>query len=1434
MSGSIGLVNPQCFTFLPFKGQWKCNICPPPQKSLPLSLALRHESTRDHTLRIRMQDSLEDFLPTPQISGYNPPPDPRAAYAAQLEAAAVAPNRVDQLVSSDPWLGRDGALNLGLASEESREDELPLSSRTAVATNDHRPEPSIHGPALEEDPADQIYDDWSGALSINRPQQDAEESVQCGPRTFDSTGTSINGFQDMHEAASALWDPIDEIEAAALRAEGPADDSVQGLDGEGVRNLITEGPHYMDVHHEPSQQSHWPWKSRKHCTLDVLGASPRSLFSESELDAVRWFANANGVQDLPSVKTVKRSRADVTAVAGSKPRMFTSPMKNMFVMADLATIIQHVSPAIQLGLIRTVSSLDSNLLLPDGGQVLTYGTQEFANPLVVQHLQTVPEDSGEYLGQACQGRRWRHEVDANLACPMARGADGHDYFVNEVAMAAIGRQGGLAPVMVRRWYRKGGTIWASVNPMLLQDGPEPETRSLIVDEREASGIEVPLWAFRLSVVELLDPATQRNKHLPSPARIAGVLYDDEQPLRAWEHPTKNEWRQKAAGARVVGCPLWLYCDDTSGNTSKKWNKHNSILFTLAGLPRSLVHLMFNIHYLATSNLASPLEMMDQVVEQLSTARDSGIRAWDAATEEYVLVVPWILAFLGDNPMSSEFASHVGMQGKCFCRCCHVRGADEKNRAPGVAGEKARLEEFLKAGTARTKANTLTELTEQLQRALSGAPSAIDEMATQSGCKDKYFAYYVARLQDAVSAVRERQKAAPPPAGLSKSDEIKQKLQAVRDSMPQNLFNPALLIPEFDPNQDTPFEALHVVLLGAVKYFWRDAVSRQTAEGKNILKTRLDALDVSGLGIPRLRGHTLVQYAGSLVGRDFRAILQVAPAVLYDLIPAEAYEAWLALCRLAPLIFQPEIHNLSIYLKRLEEAIQDFLAATALWSTQWFNKPKFHLFVHLPFYIRRFGPAILYATEGFESYNFLIRLRSVHSNRHAPSADIGEAFSFLHAVRHLVSGGHVEMENPLTGSSYLRQAGEGVRGLLHSDVFRHLMGMDGILQSAEQVRSDMLALRKDPEMLFAETQTSMPGNFQSHLPAAAPVLQCVSFSLPNDDVVRCGGWVLYRKANSSGLDPSTATAGVSLGCARVVEILTHKGPTRTVSILLAAADVANTAELPYRLPAVKLLVPTKWMLLSPKDIVCTVHVFHNCARHSCKSSKTKSVVQERQETAEKTYEIVHTHPDDVILNLAQLTNAPNLSLFRPGGRYPNLLQVDLIARALDQRAQLSAASELKKLEKARQKAKRDAAKQAKAQKLQPANGPGPSLRIDGGRYASSSKDARSCDDSPRQHRAKRLRLSESQDVVPEGSSAASAHNHDDGRGNVQGYNVGQRGTVAQQTKGGPRGIPTVTATTMHSGQLAIPEDCNHNNTCLLGMPEAAVLQGGSEVLHPRPS
>lgn len=121
--------------------------------------------------------------------------------------------------------------------------------------------------------------------------------------------------------------------------------------------------------------------------------------------------------------------------------------------------------------------------------------------------------------------------------------------------------------------------------------------------------------------------------------------------------------------------------------------------------------------------------------------------------------------------------------------------------------------------------------------------------------------------------------------------------------------------DLNPHADTPVEILHVVILGFIKYFWRDAVKRLGDKQKGIVKRRLSCLDLSGLDpdIKAAQGNTLIQYAGSLVGRDFRLIVQIAIFVLYDLLPAEILAAWAALCQLVPLIFQPEIEHLENHL-----------------------------------------------------------------------------------------------------------------------------------------------------------------------------------------------------------------------------------------------------------------------------------------------------------------------------------------------------------------------------------------------------------------------------------------------------------------------------------------------------------------------------------------
>lgn len=62
----------------------------------------------------------------------------------------------------------------------------------------------------------------------------------------------------------------------------------------------------------------------------------------------------------------------------------------------------------------------------------------------------------------------------------------------------------------------------------------------------------------------------------------------------------NPLETKAEGRRVVMAPVILFCDDTSGNRSKKWNKHESCFLTLPGLPFREQQLEFNVNFLCCS------------------------------------------------------------------------------------------------------------------------------------------------------------------------------------------------------------------------------------------------------------------------------------------------------------------------------------------------------------------------------------------------------------------------------------------------------------------------------------------------------------------------------------------------------------------------------------------------------------------------------------------------------------------------------------------------------------------------------------------------------------------------------------------------------------------------------------------------------------------
>lgn len=68
--------------------------------------------------------------------------------------------------------------------------------------------------------------------------------------------------------------------------------------------------------------------------MDIMGSFPRSLFSENELKATRWFAAKNGTHDLPTVKVVKNHREQILEVAGASTTTYEGELQNFYAAND--------------------------------------------------------------------------------------------------------------------------------------------------------------------------------------------------------------------------------------------------------------------------------------------------------------------------------------------------------------------------------------------------------------------------------------------------------------------------------------------------------------------------------------------------------------------------------------------------------------------------------------------------------------------------------------------------------------------------------------------------------------------------------------------------------------------------------------------------------------------------------------------------------------------------------------------------------------------------------------------------------------------------------------------------------------------------------------------------------------------------------------------
>ncbi|EIM81338.1 uncharacterized protein STEHIDRAFT_66542 [Stereum hirsutum FP-91666 SS1] len=1030
----------------------------------------------------------------------------------------------------------------------------------------------------------------------------------------------------------------------------------------------------------------FPWPDKETCVIDILRHVPRSVFSDKENAIIHWALLSLGVKNVPSEHQMKDVGAFIQKLCGIQSIRHKGSLGHVYYTNDLAAIL----------------------------------AQEMANPNVRPHLTFLPEDAGKHRSQVWQGKHWLRHMDADLLTPMVR-EHSQDFYILEPALAIVGSQSRV--LMPHRWFTRGNEIWARA---WIMDAPSSRPGWVVLEHQD---IELPLSNFVVSFPEFVK--TYEARRLSDPRSILGmfivahirclsdtdrsslgVQLEPETVVQSWNKTDPmlgNPWRKKAHNHRVLALPLWLYCDDTSGNQSKKWNKHNSWLFTLGGLPRRLLHQEYSVHFLSTSNLAPPLEMLEGIEQQISECQSSGIWVWDCVLQESVLIIPsasTVLSILGDNPMQSEMACHIGMNGKMFCRMCTVEGDDideddtndhpshphpnpdgsasegegaatdssaqTNNDIPNQAGQPPnkkrkrrtkgnesmqetvdRVTRFMRTPLPihqRTRAKTLQELRGQLQTAENvGGFTAIKNRRTNTGVKDTHLEFFMTQLTD-ISKSRKIPRS-------EKEGRINTLLASFPDD--DHKLSPVWLLKGVDPHRDTPVEVLHVILLGFVKYFWRDAIARISATDKEMLIARLSSFDTSGLDISPLSGHTLVKYAGSLTGRDFRAIAQAAPFVLHELgLPDEKLRAWAALSVLVSLVWTPEIDDIETYLPLLRSSIDYFLDCTCALTIRWFNKPKFHVVLHLPDHINNLGPAMLYATEGFESFNAVIRSHSIHSNRHAPSRDIARAMAQCSRVRHLLSGGYFlergiddhragrrgskdtltevaesgrspwldQSKVPWSDPSLWRNIGPSPRKLLDIDNFgSRILHLD-------RFNTDF------GSNLYSRNESAV--NTISRLVAATTVRLATWVTAVNGDRGKLGSWVLWWDTESAHT-PTRPNLG------RVVEIVQIQEHSDAVLghsqlVVVDEARIGDPHEL-YNMPQVTLLGRLK--ALVPKDLLGTINVQHNCRDLKCTVTRTRRTYQEKELATKLADEITHQPSQDYLLNTSQMRNSSLVQFFR---------------------------------------------------------------------------------------------------------------------------------------------------------------------------------------------
>ncbi|KAH9809107.1 hypothetical protein DFH28DRAFT_1191574 [Melampsora americana] len=968
-------------------------------------------------------------------------------------------------------------------------------------------------------------------------------------------------LESLYDSSQRIDLDFSESEKSSIELDHFLDDSSDNDHGDIEAGSTAEGERVGMI---DSRLPWYPLRKKEHAAALLILGTGRNLMSTSEYNRLRRILKMVINFHLPEIGHVKEIRRELKDRLGLRVLEKTSPLGNPCFTLSITDII----------------------------------TQELSNPEVASHLEFFPEiDKGVTVDRYSQSKKWREELPPRLRVPMVD-VDGEHFYIYEPAQLQNSR------VVVPTFFYKNerGVVQAKC---LEIDSIGPHDYLMAAESKfEWPGfLDVDVQTFATSYPRIV--LRNGQKWCESRARL---LQSTAYGSKIIELP--NAWRVKANGLAIRSVPIALYSDDTSGNVSKKWNKHMSYYFTLAGLKPKLTNQEYHIHPLCTSNIASALEQGDQIVDEINHASTTGFRAYDCNTREDVLVIPFILCHMGDSPMHSEISNTTNPSGTLSpCRICNltVESRAEKQTETYIQQFVGINENWLPATLPFRNWKRTQQQTKELWL-LTRNPKSIkqfDVLSKEYGICDSLNLKFAKQVQEIYRANKSKTKELQ-----TTPQEIVALCESLEQQFGDHMFNPFLRLEGFDGHLDTPVESLHVVLLGVTKYLYRETISNLSPAELFDLQGRWQAFQIDGLNVAPIQPRNMVQYANSLLGKDFRVVLQAAPFVFFEFLPDDYRHCWIALVHLASLIFQTAIFNKQTYIQDLKIVIHRFLHALVGINAQWTNKPKFHILTHLAVSVERFGPPGLFATEKMEAQNGVTRAASVHSNRHAPGKDIGNRFNDERLLRMLISGGSffdTKLQMRAVASKLFRK-------LFNEREIRHGLGLHLPLDHGKTVK--VVSVPKANSATLGSDR--VPQELLTQWPSSQ-WKKCAHVVLSDGRKVTSGSFVLV---NFQPRQNSPINVG------RVAALWSQVGSDVVVLHLKKCKMLAGLHPF-YGMRELKETSLEAWVLT--EKVTCVLNVQHNCHEAHCAVTLTKTCRIERTVAQKKTAEVTHNVSCSFILN-----------------------------------------------------------------------------------------------------------------------------------------------------------------------------------------------------------